>query len=936
MPKHKKDSSPKAAKGKAAKPQSAPQSSLVRVLDQPPTQLPCVLLDDLVPFPGAMVPLLLDSKARREAMHQAKNNSGIFLLINRRDVKRRPDMSEMVVTDLQVVEGEVSGEGESGLGGAGATGLETVLEIAVEMQDQDTVKGAGRRLHMTDEVDARELVDDERRGTVDAEKRAQNDSRDDEDEPIVSIGQLSPVGIAARLVKVVRLPDDRLSALVQLLRRVQPLEVVLQTPCPSVRVMYPAEVIADAAGFEAAYRQVRLTLQAFFEAHPTVSDEIKMAAMNMEVPGSVADFVAQHLSRDFQERVAFLGELDLGKRMHRALEVAIRELDLLTVGNRISQEIRDKVEKHQRDFLLREQLKSIRAELGEEKDPATMAIAELQEKLDKAGLTDIARTRADDELRRLQLLPSEAPEYNVVRSYIEWISSLPWSHVSEDSHDIDRARAVLDEDHYGLDEVKDRIIEFLAVHQLNPKKTGTLMCFAGPPGVGKTSLGQSIAKALGREFYRFSVGGMRDEAEIKGHRRTYIGAMPGRILQGLRQVKTANPVFMLDELDKIGADWRGDPSSALLEVLDPAQNKNFVDHYLDLPFDLSRVMFIATVNNHTEMPGPLRDRLEIIDLPSYIPEEKLEIAARYLLPRQRKEHGLATKDLNVGRPALKRVIQEYTQEAGVRDLERMIGKVCRKRALAVVQTKVRAAQAKAFAAKKSKKAENKRVVSTHATEAFIAKVGPETVPAYLGAPRKHDDQLMRRNKPGVVVGLAWTSVGGEILFIEAVAMPGKGNIKVTGHLGEVMSESAGLALSYVRDNAASFGIEADAFTKHDFHLHFPAGAVKKDGPSAGVTVTCAIISLLTQTPIKQRVAMTGEMTLRGEVLPVGGIREKVVAARRAGVTTVIVPARNRADVLEIPKAVTKTLKFVYAEQFDDVQQAAIGALTKAPKAKKTR
>lgn len=873
-------------------------SAQVRALEDPPAQLPAVFLDDLVPFPGTMVPLLLNSPQRREAVYQAKNDSGMLLLVNRRDVKRRPDPSEMVVTDLRVLDGD--GASATGMGTDQATTAEGLLEIAVAME-------SGGRNGMSAEdtdVDISELLT----GADDAPRRKKNAAKGKKKKVAVEklhIDAISRVGIIARLVKVVRLPDDRLSALVQLVRRAQPLEVMASAPCPVLKVMYPTEVIGDVPAFEANYRQVKLTLQAFFEAHPTVSEEVKLAALSMEVPGSLADFVAQHLSRDFDERLAFLNELDVSKRMRLALEVTIRELDLLTVGNRISQEIRDKVEKHQRDFLLREQLKSIRSELGEEKDPATVAIAGLQAKLEKANLPPVARARADEELRRLQLLSTESPEHNVVRSYIEWIADLPWSKTSDDLQDIARARQILDEDHYGLEEVKDRIVEFLAVHQLNPKKTGTLMCFSGPPGVGKTSLGQSIARALGREFYRLSVGGMRDEAEIKGHRRTYIGSMPGRILQGLKQVKTANPVFMLDELDKIGSDWRGDPSSALLEVLDPAQNKNFMDNYLDLPFDLSRVMFIATANVHTEMPGPLRDRLEIIELPGYIPEEKLEIAARYLLPRQRKEHGLNRDQLRVSRTALRHLIQQYTHEAGVRELERMVAKICRKRALAVVQE------------------QQQRQHKTPKPKATLPTVEYKELNTYLGPPKIFNDHLLRQLPPGVAIGLAWTAVGGDIMFIEVVRMPGKGQLKVTGQLGEVMTESAGLAVSYVRDQAKEYGIDPEIFSKYDLHLHFPAGAVRKDGPSAGITITTALISLLTQTSIKPKIAMTGEMTLRGDVLPIGGLREKVVAARRAGIQVVIVPERNRSDVEDIPPVVRDKIRFVYAAHYKDVFREAL-------------
>ena len=838
--------------------------ALVPILDQPPTVLPAIVQDELVPFPGPMIPLLLDTKSRQEAVLHAKSNAGFFLLLNRVAPTDDPENGS---TGMPTVDEFGAGTAMPGFDlGHGASGFgqfEETLEYGSVVSDEEL---AGRE-GVADDVDHEEQVDD--------------------------LAELSRVGILTRVMKVFRLPDGRMSALVHLLRRTQPIELVRRKPFPVVRVAYPTEIVGDQESFEATYRQVRLTLQQFFERHPGVPEELKITALAIEAPGILADFVAQHLSRDFQERLAFLTELDLAKRARLALEVSIRELDMLTVGNRISQEIREKVERHQRDYLLREQLRAIRVELGEERDPTALAIEELQKKLEAAGLPEEAKLKADDEMKRLQLLPAESPEHNVVRSYLEWIASLPWSHVQEDIADIKHAREVLDEDHYGLDEVKDRIIEYLAVRQLNPENRGTLLCFAGPPGVGKTSLGQSIARALGREFYRFSVGGMRDEAEIKGHRRTYIGAMPGRILQALRQVKTANPVLMLDELDKMGSDWRGDPSSAMLEVLDPAQNHAFQDHYLDLPFDLSRVMFIATANVKSQIPGPLLDRLEVIDLPGYIPEEKLEIAQRYLLKRQREDHGLTTRQISVSRTIMRSMITDYTREAGVRELHRVIGKVCRKRATEVV------------AGEKSKPA-----------------VSKDLLVDYLGPPKLRDDRLKQAGKSGVATGLAWTPVGGVVLFIEAAMMRGKGMMRITGQLGEVMTESTTIALSFVKRRSQGLGIPFEVFQKRDLHLHFPAGAVPKDGPSAGVTITTALLSLLTNTPVKARLAMTGEITLGGEVLPVGGIREKVVAARAAGVNTVVLPEANRADVEEIPDVVREKMNFVFAAHYDDVFEVA--------------
>jgi ATP-dependent Lon protease len=819
------------------------RQALVPVSDLPPTVLPTVVLDDLVPFPGSVVPILLDSQARRDAVLNAKSNNGFLGLINPR--------------------GSESSEGDPPTVGDAAASM----SLASAMSDGAETKEA-------------DLAPADEPGTPPLAK--------------MRVQEVAPIGVLGRVLRVFQLPDDRLSALVQLTRRMRPVAVLRDDPFVILRVLYPIEVTRDDKEAQATLRQVHIHLQQFFEHHPTVPEEMKAAALHIMQPAPLSDFVGQHLSRGHEERLSFLCELDLCQRLRDALQVAIREVDLVTVGNRITEEIRRKVEKTQRDYFLREQLKAIRQELGEEKDPTALAVDELRNRLQSAALPTHAQERADEELARLQLLPAESPEHNVIRSYLDWIAALPWSKSDEEITDLSLARQVLDEDHYGLEEVKDRILEFLAVRRLNPGHTGSLLCFAGPPGVGKTSLGQSIARATGRKFYRFSVGGMRDEAEIKGHRRTYVGAMPGRILQALKQVGANNPVIMLDEIDKMGSDWRGDPSSALLEVLDPAQNESFLDHYLDLRFDLRKVMFICTANIKAEMPGPLLDRLEVIDLPGYIPEEKLEIAHRYLVPRQRKAHGLKAKQLHLGRPVLRQVTQNYTREAGVRDLERHIRRICRKRATAVVEGRE-----------------------------FQGNVRAAELLKFLGPKKVHDERVGKRPPPGVAIGLAWTPMGGDVLFIEAVRMQGKG-LKVTGHLGEVMSESAALALSYVRSHTDQFFLDGEYFEKNGLHIHFPAGAVRKDGPSAGVTITTALLSLLCGRSIRSRLAMTGEMTLRGDVLPVGGIREKVVAARRAGVRRVVVPAQNRADVDEIPEIVRARLQFVFAERYDDVFAAAFG------------
>ena len=867
---------PKRSSSKRPEPEvtvKEPAGSMVRLADSPPPVLPAIILDDLVPFPGPVVPVVLDDPTRRDAVLHAKANAGYFFLVNRSRIGNEPPA---VVPQVILSENRVGSDGRP------------------ELTTADT----------QDMIDAADALDEDS-----AEETKAKKPKEPEIGRKLRVSDLAPVGIVARVLRTFKLPDDRTSALVHLMKRAQPESILRTEPFPIVRVTYPVEIVRSDETFDALSRQLKIQLQAFFAAHTQASDELKQAVLSIEDASSLTDFVAQHLARDVAERLEFLTELDLTKRLRKALEVTVRELDLLNVGNRISQEIREKVEKTQREYLLREQLKAIRTELGDEKDPHVTAIDEIKRKLKDAGLSAAAKVRADEELKRLQTIPTESPEHNVIRSYLETIAGLPWSKISTDSRDIKRARAILDEDHYGLEEVKDRIIEFLAVRQLKPDSRGTMLCLAGPPGVGKTSLGQSIARALGREFYRFSVGGMRDEAEIKGHRRTYIGAMPGRILQGMRTAATRNPVFMLDEIDKMGHDWRGDPSSVMLEVLDPAQNSTFMDNYLDLPFDLSSVMFIATANVKSEIPGPLLDRMEVIDLPGYIPSEKLEIAMRYLVPRQRKDHGIQPSSLRIGKPTVQRIIQEYTYEAGVRELERQIGKICRKRAT--------------------------QIVRKHTAPVTVT---AEDVPVWLGPPKLHDERLDKVPVPGVVLGLAWTQTGGDVLFIEAAMMDGKGGVNVTGQLGEVMSESAKLAISYVRSHAQALGISDEVFKNRDLHIHFPAGAVKKDGPSAGITVTTAIVSLLTGRTIKPRLAMTGEMTLRGEVLPVGGVREKVVAARRFGVRTVILPERNRADVEEIPTEVREKVEFVFASRYEQVLAAAftkpIGTVkTEAPATK---
>jgi ATP-dependent Lon protease len=719
---------------------------------------------------------------------------------------------------------------------------------------------------------------------------------DDEDPPAPAPEDLLHAGVLARVLKVLNLPDGNRSVVVECLTRCTIQRFVRTDPFLIGKVGYPPDTYEDTLQNKAMWLAARMSLQDLFREIPGLPDGFNVAAANLEGPAQLTDFVAAHIDLPRDDRLQLLVNTRVEERLALVAEALTRELELARLAGRIRQEIRDKVEKTQREYYLREQLKAIRRELGEEVDQKELISKEIEDKISLEGLPEEVAGRARKELKRLEILSPESPEYSVINTYLDWIVSLPWAAETSDNDDLDRARGILEEDHYGLEEVKDRIIEFLAVRKLKPDQKGAILCFAGPPGVGKTSLGQSIARCLDRKFFRFSLGGMRDEAEIKGHRRTYIGAMPGKILQGLKTVTVRNPVFMLDEIDKLGSDWRGDPSSAMLEVLDPAQNHTFLDHYLDIPFDLSHVMFICTANVKADIPRPLLDRMEVIDLPGYILDEKVAIAERYLVPRQIDAHGLKKTQIRLVQGVLPRIIDGWTAEAGVRNLERAIGRICRKVAAGVAGNRIKS-----------------------------ARITMATLPDYLGK-RKMFKERLGRSRIGTAVGLAWTPVGGDILRIEATRMPGSGRLKVTGQLGDVMKESVEIAVSYIRHNHARYDVDPAVFKQEDLHVHFPAGAVPKDGPSAGVTITTALISLLSGKrglPPASKVAMTGEMTLSGEVLPVGGIREKVLAAKQAGVRTVIMPALNERDVDEVPEKVAAGLEFVYARTYDDVFARAI-------------
>ncbi len=720
---------------------------------------------------------------------------------------------------------------------------------------------------------------------------------DDDIEPSTTGDDLIRTGILARVLKMLNLPDGNRSAVVECITRCRVERIVRSVPFLIAKVDYPPDTYDDTMENKALWRASRLSLQELFKEIPGLPEGFNIAAANLEGPAQLTDFVAAHVDLPRSDRLQLIEQSQVEKRLRIVAEALTRELELARLAGRIREEIREKVEKTQREYYLREQLKAIRRELGEEVDQKELITQEVEEKIDVEGLPEEAAKRARKELKRLEVLSPDSPEYNVIHTYLDWIVTLPWEKETPDNADLKKARKILEEDHYGLQEVKDRIIEFLAVRKLKPDQKGAILCFAGPPGVGKTSLGQSIARSLDRKFFRFSLGGMRDEAEIKGHRRTYIGAMPGKIIQGLKQVEVRNPVFMLDEVDKLGSDWRGDPSSAMLEVLDPAQNSAFLDHYLDIPFDLSHVMFICTANIKSEIPRPLLDRMEVIDLPGYILDEKVKIAERYLVKRQLEAHGLTAANLKFSKGVLQKIAEGWTAEAGVRNLERAIGKVCRKVASKVASDEI------------------KRETITQ-----------KKVTAYLGTRKVFKESVGKRPPVGTAIGLAWTPVGGEILRIEATRMPGNGRFHLTGKLGEVMKESVEIAASYIRHNHERFGIHSEVFVKEDLHVHFPAGAVPKDGPSAGVTIVTALISLLSgRRGIRPqaKVAMTGEMMLSGEVLPVGGIREKVLGAQHAGIKTVILPDKNRRDVDEIPPHIIKGLSFLFAKTYDDVFEGAL-------------
>ena len=724
---------------------------------------------------------------------------------------------------------------------------------------------------------------------------------DPKPEDMYSYGTLSIV------LKVFDMPDNSKSAIVQGIDRVKILNFKEKEPYYKAAVQRVSDkAVSDDLELNALSDNLRQIFSELIQVAPNLSEEHTGMLSNIQKPARLADRAVSLLTVTNPEKQKILEELDIKKRVDESIKILSKEIQRIKLGEEIQTEVHDEIAKSQREYYLREQMKAIKKELGE--DESQVENTEIKDAIKKAKMPEDAEKVALKELDRLTKIPTQSPEYTVSRTYLDWLTELPWSKTSEDSIDISESKAILDEDHYGLKKVKERILEYLAVRALKMEKDpkgairGPILCFAGPPGVGKTSLGKSIAKSMGREFVRISLGGVRDEAEIRGHRRTYIGALPGRIIQSLKKAGTNNPVFMLDEIDKLGMDFRGDPSSALLEVLDPEQNNTFADHYLEVDFDLSKVMFIATANYQDPIPPALKDRMEILNFSGYIEDEKVQIAKKHLVPKQMDENALAKTDVKIDDAGIKELISSYTREAGVRNLEREIANVFRK----VARDKIE---------KKSKK----------------ININKKKVNDYLGAPRFFSDLAEGQTKPGVVTGLAWTAAGGDILFVESSKMNGKGNLTLTGQLGDVMKESASAALTFVRSNSENFGIENDFNEKTDIHVHVPAGAIPKDGPSAGVGMFTSILSLLSGIPVKSKLAMTGEITLRGSVLPIGGVKEKVTAAHRSGIKEILLPEQNRKDLEDIPDHIKKDLKFHFAKEMTDVAKVALNGLLKKSK-----
>lgn len=739
----------------------------------------------------------------------------------------------------------------------------------------------GESVQLVDEAMAKNRII----GLVVAKKPIKQDSDPRED--------LEKIGTSALILKMAKTEDNRAQLLVQGISRFRVREYIEGKPYLQAAISHIAEEEKKDREVEALMSNILDIFTKIVQLSPGLPPELINMAKSIQEAGILADMIASTINSTLEEKQKVLETTDVKKRLKEVTRLVNYQLDILELGNKIQSQVKGDMDKRQREYYLREQLKAIREELGET-DEATVEVEDYRAKIEAKNLPEEARKEAERELNRLSRMHPSSSEYTVASTYLDWITSLPWHESTEDNLDIVAAKKILDDDHYGLKKVKKRIIEYLAVRKLNPESKSPILCFVGPPGTGKTSLGHSIARAIGRKFIRISLGGVRDEAEIRGHRRTYVGALPGRIIQGIRRAESNNPIFMLDEIDKVGSDFRGDPSSALLEVLDPEQNFTFSDHYLDVPFDLSRVMFITTANVLDTIPPPLRDRMEILQLLGYTEDEKIKIATRYLIPRQRKAHGLSAEQITISTGAIKLIINGYTREAGLRNLEREIASICRG-----VAAKIAMGETESVAVKTAEVAE------------------------YLGPVKFTSEGKSRLQTPGVAMGMAWTPVGGDLLFIEATAMPGKKGLILTGQLGDVMKESAQAALSFIRANTKKLKVPESFFDEHDIHIHIPAGAIPKDGPSAGVTMLTALTSLITNTPIQKDLSMTGEITLRGQVLPVGGIKEKVLAAHRAKIKSIILPKENERDLEDIPQKVRDEIRFHFVDRMQQVLNIAL-------------
>ena len=714
---------------------------------------------------------------------------------------------------------------------------------------------------------------------------------------------LYTMGTAGTILRTLKLPDGRLKILVQGLAKAKILKFTQTDPfyIGEIEKVVDEKLPELTIEIEALMRSIKEQMDKSVSLGKSLLPDVMVLIENIDDPGKLADLVASNLSLKAEQAQEILEITDPGLRLKKISEILNREVELLIVQQKIQSDAKGEIDKTQREYFLREQLKAIQKELGEI-DERTEESRELKKKIEDAKMPEKVEKEAMKQLKRLEKMHPDSAEAGTIRTYIDWLNELPWSKSTKDNINLKAAKKVLDEDHYDLERVKERILEYLGVRKLKEKMKGPILCFVGPPGVGKTSLGKSIARALGREFFRMSLGGMRDEAEIRGHRRTYVGAMPGRIIQGIKTAGKNNPVFMLDEVDKMGMDFRGDPASALLEVLDPEQNFAFADHYLGVPFDLSKVMFITTANLIDPIPTPLRDRMEIIYLSGYTAEEKLGIARKFLIPKQLNEHGITGKILKINDSAILQIISHYTREAGVRNLEREIANLCRK-----VARKIAEGKDKTY------------------------RISTGNLSKYLGVPKFLPEEEIEKDEIGVATGLAWTEAGGDIIYIEATIMKGKGHLTLTGHLGDVMKESAHAALSYIRSKAKTLGINNDIFSKNDIHIHVPAGATPKDGPSAGITMATALASAFTSKPVNKSIAMTGEVTLRGRVLPIGGLKEKALAAKRMGINKIIIPKRNKKDIEDIPKYIKKDMEFIFAETMDDVLKNALKKNSKVVK-----